>query len=131
MSDLISRPALYENTAALEASALDMVQRYMHSEDPDDIKEREKWSVILQERTAFKHDVADAPSVQPEPKWIPVIEPPEHSGRFLCYYETEESGEVGHCIDFGIYGEDDGWYVSGVKYWMPLPDEPYERREDE
>lgn len=62
--------------------------------------------------------------------WIPVSEPPEYPGRFLCYYETEESGEIGHCIDFGTYDEGDGWYVSGVKYWMPLPDEPHERSED-
>ena len=74
--------------------------------------------------------IKELPSAQPEPRWIPVIEPPEYSGRFLCYYETEESGEVGHCIDFGSYDEDDGGYVSGVKYWMPLPDEPYERSED-
>ncbi len=78
--------------------------------------------------------VYNLPSAQPEPRWIPVSEPPEFPGRFICYYEVEEFGEVGHCIDFGRYDEDDGWYVSGVKYWMPLPDEPdepYERSEDE
>ena len=61
-----------------------------------------------------------------EQRWIPVSKPPEHPGRFLCYYDDE----CGHCIDFGSYDEDEGWYVSGVKYWMPLPDEPYERSED-
>ena len=74
--------------------------------------------------------LVNLPSAQPEPRWIPVIEPPEYSGRFICYYENEEFGGFGHCIDFGRYDEDDGWYVSGVKYWMPLPDEPYERSEE-
>ena len=63
---------------------------------------------------------------RPEPRWIPVSKPPEYPGRFLCYYDDE----CGHCIDFGSYDEDEGWYVSGVKYWMPLPDEPYERSEE-
>ena len=61
-----------------------------------------------------------------EQRWIPVSKPPEYPGRFLCYYDDE----CGHCIDFGSYDEDEGWYVSGVKYWMPLPDEPYERSEE-
>lgn len=60
---MISRQALYEQTAEWVASALHMVEKLMQSEDPDDIKEWKKWSVILRERTAFKHDVADAPPV--------------------------------------------------------------------
>lgn len=80
-----------------------------------------RWNRVI--RNALK-------DAQPEPKWIPVSKPPEYPGEFLCYYEVEEFGEVMHCIDFGRYDEDDGWYVSGVKYWMPLPDEPYERSEE-
>ena len=124
MADLIDRQALYEQTAEWEAAAMEAVKKVT------DVEERKRWGYILQERAAFKQDVADAPSAQPEPRWIPVSESPEYPGRFLCYYETEESGEIGHCIDFGTYDEGDGWYVSGVKYWMPLPDEPHERSED-
>ena len=58
-----------------------------------------------------------------EPQWIPVTERLlDYPGRFICYYEIDDCGEVGHCIDWGRYDEDDGWYVSGVTYWMPLPE---------
>ena len=51
---LINADELYEKTAELEAQALHLVG----SSD-----EWRKWSTILAERTAFKYDVADAPTV--------------------------------------------------------------------
>lgn len=56
-TDCISRQALYEQTANWEKDAIDA---FMEATSPED---RVKWAFILQERTAFKHDVADAPTV--------------------------------------------------------------------
>lgn len=67
MDDLISRQALYEKTAEWEAQALHMVEVYLHDED---MTEWRKWSAILKERTAFKHDVADAPSAERHGQWL-------------------------------------------------------------
>lgn len=67
MSDLISRQALYEKTAEWEAQALHMVEVYLHDED---MTEWRKWSAILKERSAFKHDVADAPSAERHGRWV-------------------------------------------------------------
>lgn len=64
----------------------------------------------------------------PSTKWIPVTERlPDYPGRFLCYYEIDDYGEIGHCIDWGRYDPDDGWYVSGVTNWMLLPEPPEEK----
>lgn len=65
--------------------------------------------------------------VEQLPRWIPVTERlPDYPGRFMCYYEVNDYGENGHCIDWGMYDPDDGWYVSGVTHWMPLPEPPEE-----
>ena len=72
-----------------------------------------------------------AADVEPKQRWIPVTERlPEYPGRFMCVYEDEEYGEVGYCIDWGRYDPDDGWYVSGVTHWMPIPDLPENEMED-
>ena len=74
-------------------------------------------------------EIIDAPAadVVERPRWIPVTERlPDYPGRFMCYYEVNDYGEVGHCIDWGMYDPDDGWYVSGVTHWMPLPEPPKE-----
>ena len=57
---LIDGDALYERTAEWEAQALAKVDRFDPRENMEDWK---KWTDILCERTAFKHDVADAPTV--------------------------------------------------------------------
>lgn len=57
---LIDADALYEKTAEWEAKALAMLERTINDEDTDDWK---KWTLILQERSAFKHDIADAPTI--------------------------------------------------------------------
>lgn len=61
--DLISRRELYEKTAEWESKAAKMVKATMYD---DDLREWRKWSIILAERTAFKYDVMDAPSVTKE-----------------------------------------------------------------
>lgn len=57
---MIDADPLYERAAELEAQALAEVGQI----DPGpDLEEWEKWNYILNERTAFKHDVADAPTI--------------------------------------------------------------------
>lgn len=66
---LIDADALYEKTANWEAQALHMVEVTMYDEDK--LEEWRKWSTVLTERSAFKHDIADAPTiVQQEVKKI-------------------------------------------------------------
>lgn len=60
--DLIDRNKLYEETAEWEAQALHMVEVTMNDEDTTEWR---KWSTVLTERSAFKFDVADAPTVIP------------------------------------------------------------------
>ena len=64
MADYISREALYNKTAEWEAQALHMVETTMHDEDNAEWK---RWSTILTERSAFKHDVADAHTIDAVP----------------------------------------------------------------
>lgn len=66
MADLIERKPLYEQTAKLEAQALDYVGRLIERDGEEPSEEWRVWSAILTERTAFKHDIFDAPSVEPE-----------------------------------------------------------------
>jgi hypothetical protein len=58
--DLIDRTKLYDQTSAWEAQALEQVNRY----NPEDSRDEWRWwSAVLKERSAFKHDVADAPTI--------------------------------------------------------------------
>lgn len=57
---------LYERACELESQALDYVGRIMH--DDEKIEEWRKWSAILNERTAFKYDVYDAPTIEERKK---------------------------------------------------------------
>lgn len=57
---LINADDLYEKTAKWEAEAFAQVQIHMHDED---LTEWKKWSIILTERSAFKYDIADAPTI--------------------------------------------------------------------
>lgn len=65
MSRLIDADALYEKTAEWEAQALHMVEVTMNEEDKTEWR---RWNVILTERSAFKFDIADAPTIEPEQK---------------------------------------------------------------
>lgn len=71
---LIDANAMYERACSLEAQALDYVGKLIER-DGDEVSEEWKiWSAILTERTAFKHDVFDAPTIEERKKgkWIPV-----------------------------------------------------------
>ena len=61
---LIDANAMYERACSLEAQALDYVGKLIER-DGDEVSEEWKiWSAILTERTAFKHDVFDAPTIE-------------------------------------------------------------------
>ena len=58
--DLIDRAELYNQTAEWEAQALEQVDKYHPGINRDEWR---WWSAVLKERAAFKHDVADAPTI--------------------------------------------------------------------
>jgi len=66
MPRYIDGDALYEQTAEWEARALAVVEKLnskpLGEMDVDEITEWRKWSCVLNERSAFKHDVANAPT---------------------------------------------------------------------
>lgn len=66
---LINANALYEKTAEWEAQALHMVEVTMNDEDKTEWR---MWSAVLKERSAFKFDIADAPTIEERKKgkWI-------------------------------------------------------------
>lgn len=70
MDDLISRQALYERATTLESQALDYVGKLIERDGEEYSTEWKIWSAILTERTAFKHDVYDAPSAEKHGRWV-------------------------------------------------------------
>ena len=72
---LIDAEALYKHFAELEEEA-----RNKYISTTNEI-EKSWWSIILTERTAYKHDVADAPVIEPRRgHWIDAILPNDHGG---------------------------------------------------
>ena len=150
MPRLIDGDALYEKACDLEAQALDYAVKI--SNDEEKREEWLRWSAILAERTAFKHDVYDAPTIEPEPRWIPCGErlpdaPLRKTGNEEDF-EWFESEQVLICDRYGlihvanlvkdyIFNEiywsatdDDELHGEEVKAWMPLP-KPYGGEQDE
>lgn len=87
---LIDADALYEKTAEWEASAEANVVKLMR--DKINKSECRRWMGILVERRAFKHDVADAPTIDPvkhgkwiEHEWAEIIE-----GNLVSNYECSQ-----------------------------------------
>lgn len=101
--DLISRRALYDKAATLEAQALDYVGKLIERDGEETSVEWRIWSAILTERTAFKHDVYDAPSAQPNtPTDAPTDAPTDtttaqRTGRWI-------GRELGYCSYCGHEG---------------------------
>lgn len=68
-----------------------------------------------------EHAIEDAPTVHPEPHWIPVTERlPEESG---LYQVTDMQGNVVRYVFNANEGSVEYWRRC-VKAWMPLP-EPF------
>lgn len=112
---LIDADALYEKACDLEAQALDYAVKI--SNDEEKREEWLRWSAILAERSAFKHDVYDAPTIEPERKtgeWIKVHGYVTFGGDPV--WKCSECGKGVHVygIEHGTYGADisDGQWVS-------------------
>ena len=139
MSRACDADALYERACELEAQALAYVGKIANDETK--IEEWRIWSAILAERTAFKHDIFDAPEVKPEPHWVPCSERlPEDEYVLISKKPTKISGDK-WCVAIAIRTADPRsrkiqWRDSGfgviqddkVLAWMPLPD-PYREGE--
>lgn len=67
MTEYIDKGALYDKTAEWEASALAYIEQLnrtpLEEMDEDEKAEWRRWTAILGERSAFKFDVADAPTI--------------------------------------------------------------------
>ena len=79
--------------------------------------QRDDWKEVIQ-------IVADAPTVTPEPHWIPVTERLPEKGN-TSYLATLDYGEYGMAAGQRFFfGDNIGWNDEAVIAWMPLP-EPY------
>ena len=71
---LIDADALLEKFAKLEAIALEYVGKLNERQDPDEHDMWVMWTGILNERTAYKYEIVDAPTVDaPTVDAVPVI----------------------------------------------------------
>ena len=73
------------------------------------------------------NEICAAPTIEAEPKWIPVTERlPEIEGRYLCVRRIGKSGMVyvqlmnGDSYGFSM----EHIYTDDVTHWMPLPNPP-------
>lgn len=101
---LIDADALYEKVAEWEAQALHMVEMTMHDEDNAEWK---RWSTILTERSAFKFDVADAPTIDAVPivRCQECAHAPVVDGQCEDGFDIKFPDEICPCQCTG-----DGWY---------------------
>lgn len=125
---LIDADLLYERACSLEAQALDYVGKLIERDGDKASVEWKIWSAVLMERTAFKHDVFDAPTVE-ERQWIPCSEGlPSKQGQYLVTFPLCNGEPWVYVLSFckgKFYETDDEWgYVEyeDVTAWMPLPE---------
>ena len=119
MPRLIDANALYEKACDLEAQALDYIVKI-----PGKTENWIMWNAILAERLAFKHDVNSAPTIKPEPQWIPTRDrKPTKAGQYLVT-KQQKTGELQRAT--AHYNPTfDEWSGNGnfgkVLAWMELP----------
>lgn len=73
---LIDADPLYKKTAEWESEALSQL---LEINPKENIRDWLIWTRVLQERTAFKHDLSDAPTIDPvkHGRWLP-------EGKYAC-----------------------------------------------
>ena len=111
---LIDGNALYEKACDLEAQALDYTVKI--SNDEEKAEEWRRWSAILAERSAFKHDVYDAPTIEPERKtgrWIGNPETCEFMTCSACGCEFDWVSEGGYPSNEWAYCPECGAFMGG------------------
>ena len=121
MSDLIDKEVLYNRFADLEAVALEQVKKYVPHEN---LTEWRIWSSILAERTAYKHDVFDAPVVDAEPvrhgHWKVVKSSNHPYGNdvacSVCGFKMGSSFGYGFCPNCGAKMDEDRRKDDGRDY---------------
>lgn len=132
---LIDADILEERFCELEVQALIHVGK-INERDGDEFSEEWKiWSAILQERTAFKHDVFDSPTIDIN-KWIPCCERlPEMYERVLISVKEDghnERIELAFLAQLPVprkirFRAIPNWYeIDDVLAWQPLP-KPYKK----
>lgn len=106
---LIDADAMYERARSLEAQALDYVGKLIERDGDEVSVEWKIWSAILAERTAFKHDVFDAPTIEERKTghWINAYPDIEPNPMFMygicsiCGCEQSISNKLKFCPDCG------------------------------
>lgn len=98
MTRLIDADALLEKFAKLEAIALEYVRKLNERQDPNERDMWVMWTGILNERTAYKYEIVDAPTVDAVPvrygEWIDPHDPWTGGICSACGYQTGE--RMGH-----------------------------------
>lgn len=92
-----------------------------------------RYSTQAIEREKFKVMIEEAPSVQPEQRWIPVSERLPEVGKGVLLTTTFPTLVIGWLKSDGkwlIYENDGNSFQDYITAWMPLP-EPYREGERE
>lgn len=134
---LIDADALYERIKELEELARDRVIDTPNSFSNGSLNPAAvRYMAQLSERTRLKDMIYDAPTIEPEPKWIPCSERlPEEKSDWKTVTVLDESGDTPFTYTSVGYYLSDGWWIVDnepmeegnlirVIAWMPLP-KPY------
>ena len=63
--------------------------------------------------------------LEQERRWIPVSEQPKKTGYYIISWENYIHDSKLNS-DYGFFKVGEGWNVSSIKYWQPLPPPPQE-----
>ena len=127
MTRLIDADALLEKFAKLEAIALEYVGKLNERQDPNEHDMWVMWTGILNERTAYKYEIVDAPTIDSEPKWIPCSkEMPDEYEPVLTYTNRGDIRIMEYGVEWnGFMWKDEADYLHDIDFaqaWMPLPE---------
>lgn len=97
---LIDADELYKRTAEWEEQAQDEVNKNKGCRTVEEWDKYKEWLIILNERSSFKYDIADAPTIEAEPVKHGVIELTyEEYGELYSYALADEQNHGEWLID--------------------------------